>query len=376
MAASGPGDGRRPRRDLTTFPYGIEWSEPSSAYATKVGIVLRTRDRPLLLPRAVASIIDQTLEDWQLVIVNHAGDAAVVDRVLEVVADDVRKRIEVVHLEAGGGMERASNAGLRLLDSQYVAVHDDDDTWLPAFLERTTAFLDDPANTRYGAVVTQILKRWERVTDNGIEVIDEDLNSDDVFIDVQRLFGWNRFLPIGFLFRSALIDVIGPFNEHLDVIGDWDFHMRVAAVTDIGFVAQPLARYHLRDNRGDARYVNTITAGVERHLDTDARVRGALLRRYLDDDPSRLGLLVALSHDEEMARRRAERIEELVKLIDWRTHHTGNRINDIHDRVIRMEGELDLVRADVARLRRALSVVGAPLRPLRKARLAWRRRRA
>ena len=115
---------------------------------------------------------------------------------------------------------------------------------------------------------------------------------------------------------------------------------------------------------------------MERHLDTDARVRGALLRRYLDGDPSRLGLLVALSHDEEMARRHAERIEELVKLIDWRTHHTGNRINDIHDRVIRMEGELDLVRADVARLRRALSVVGAPLRPLRKARLAWRRRRA
>ena len=376
MAASGPDDGRRPQRELPTFPYGIEWSEPSSSYSAKVGIVLRTRDRPLLLPRAVASIADQTLEDWQLVIVNHAGDPAVVDRVLDAVDDDVRKRIEVVQLDAGGGMERASNAGLRLLDSQYVAVHDDDDTWLPQFLERTTAFLDDPANTRYGAVVTQILKRWERVTDNGIELIDEELNSEDVFIDVQRLFGWNRFLPIGFLFRSALVDVIGPFNEHLDVIGDWDFHLRVAAVTDIGFIAEPLARYHLRDDRGDVRYDNTITAGVERHLETDARVRGALLRRYIDADPSRLGLLVALSHDDEMARRHADRVEELVKLIDWRTHHTGNRINEMYDRLDRMEGELDLVRADVARLRRALSVVGAPLRPIRNARLAWRRRRA
>jgi hypothetical protein len=48
----------------------------------------------------------------------------------------------------------------------------------------------------------------------------------------------------------------------------------------------------------------------------------------------------------------------------------------MHERVIRMEGELDLVRDDVARLRRALSVVGAPLRPVRKAHLAWRRRRA
>ena len=377
MTASDPDDGRRPRRDLPRFPFGIEWSESSSSsYATKVGIVLRTRDRPLLLPRALASITEQTFTDWQLVIVNHGGDPAVVDRALDDVDENVRKRIEVVHLDASGGMERASNAGLRLLDSQYIAVHDDDDTWLPEFLERTTAFLDDPANTQCGAVVTQILKRWERVTETGIELLDEGLNSEDVFIDVQRLFGWNRFLPIGFLFRSALIDVIGPFNEHLHVIGDWDFHLRVAAVTDIGFIAEPLARYHLRDDQGDWHYENTITAGVERHLETDARVRGALLRRFIDADPSRLGLLVALSHDDEMARRQADRIEELVRLIDWRTHHVGNRINDMHERVIRMEGELDLVRDDVARLRRALSVVGAPLRPVRKAHLAWRRRRA
>ena len=136
------------------------------------------------------------------------------------------------------------------------------------------------------------------------------------------------------------------------MIGDLDFHLRVAAVTDIGFIAEPLARYHLRDDRGDWHYENMITAGVERHLETDARVRGALLRRFIDADPSRLGLLVALSHDDEMARRQADRIEELVRLIDWRTHHVGNRINDMHERVIRMEGELDLVRDDVARLRR------------------------
>ena len=114
------------------------------------------------------------------------------------------------------------------------AVHDDDDTWLPQFLERTTAFLDDPVHSRYGAVVTQIL---ERVTEDGVEFLEEGLNSKDVFIDVQRLLGWNRFQPIGFLFRSALIDVIGPFNEHLDVIVDLDFHLRVAAVTGIGFIA-------------------------------------------------------------------------------------------------------------------------------------------
>ena len=364
MTASDP-DARRSQRDLPTFPYGLEWSEPSTAHASKVGIVLRTRDRPLLLPRAIASIAEQTLEDWQLVIVNHGGDPAVVDNALEDVESDLRKRIEVVHLERGGGMERASNAGLRLLDAQYVAIHDDDDTWLPQFLERTTAFLDDPVHSQYGAVVTQILKRWERVTEDGVEFLEEGLNSEDVFIDVQRLLGWNRFLPIGFLFRSALIDVVGPFNEHLDVIGDWDFHLRVAAVTDIGFIAEPLARYHLRDDRGDGRYDNTITAGVERHLETDARVRGALLRRFIDADPSRLGLLVAQSHDDEMARRAADRIEEVVRRVDSRTHDSGVRIDDLHQRVLRMEREL-------APLRLVLWVTMLPVRWLRRQLMQWR----
>lgn len=395
---------------LRTFPFGIDWAGRRSPHASSVGIVMRTRNRPLLLRRALESVADQTFDDWHLVVVNHAGDPGPVDEAVEAISPRVKGKIEVVHLDDGGGMERASNAGLDRLDASYVAVHDDDDSWLPEFLARTVAFLDDDAHQSYGGVVTHGIKRWERVTGDEVEhIIDEDLDGVTGHLDAQRLFGWNRFLPINFLVRSAVFDVVGRFNEDLPVIGDWDFHLRVAAVTDIGFIPERLARYHLRVE-GD--HLNTITAGVDRHLDVDARVRAAMLRRYLDADPSRLGLLVALSHDDEMARRLGERVREVVELIDWRTHHTGNRINDAHDRIIAMdarlsaveaavagitgvadgvrdanasldaihrridalEGPVGEIRADTARIRKAMSVLGSPIRPLRVARERWRLR--
>jgi glycosyltransferase involved in cell wall biosynthesis len=51
-------------------------------------------------------------------------------------------------------MEAASNAGIAACDSDYIVIHDDDDSWCPDFLERTVAFLDGPEGARYGGVAT------------------------------------------------------------------------------------------------------------------------------------------------------------------------------------------------------------------------------
>ena len=44
-----------------------------------VGIITRTKDRPVLLKRALESVVNQSYEDWHLVIVNDGGDPVVVE---------------------------------------------------------------------------------------------------------------------------------------------------------------------------------------------------------------------------------------------------------------------------------------------------------
>ena len=47
-----------------------------------VAIITRTKDRPLLLRRAVESVLGQTHADWVHVIVNDGGDPAAVEQVV------------------------------------------------------------------------------------------------------------------------------------------------------------------------------------------------------------------------------------------------------------------------------------------------------
>jgi glycosyltransferase involved in cell wall biosynthesis len=382
MSASASADEPSGSIGLPTVPFGIDWAPRRETHASKVGVIMRTRNRPLLLPRGLASVTDQSLDDWHLVVVNHGGEQAPVERAVADAAALARGRIEVLHLDPGGGMERASNAGLARIDADYVAVHDDDDTWLPDFLERTTSFLDEESHAGYGAVVTHITQRWERIEGGDVvHVIDNELNTDDTFIDVQRLLGWNRFLPIGMLVRSEAVELLGGFNETLHVIGDWEFNLRLAAITDIGVVPEALARHHLRATGSETHYDNTLTASEGAHLQTDAVLRAALLRRYLDADPTRLGLLVALSHDDEGGRQHAEQVKDLLERIDWRTTHLASRVNDAHDRIMRMEEtfdvlgrRLDQLQAAVTRAREVARTVTRPLRSVERARVRWRAR--
>jgi glycosyltransferase involved in cell wall biosynthesis len=106
-----------------------------------VSIVLPAYNVESYLEAAVASVGEQTLETWQLVIVDDGStDAtgALADALAR--ADD---RITVVH-QPNGGVSRARNAGLARSDPRTEAVVflDADDVWEPDALEILTAALD------------------------------------------------------------------------------------------------------------------------------------------------------------------------------------------------------------------------------------------
>ena len=67
-----------------------------AARAPRVTVVTRTRNRPLMLTRAVQSVGAQTFQDLELVIVNDAGESEAVDQALASAPEWVRKRTQVV----------------------------------------------------------------------------------------------------------------------------------------------------------------------------------------------------------------------------------------------------------------------------------------
>ncbi len=88
----------------------------------------------------VRSVQEQSLEDWELLVVDDASTDDSVGRVEALAADDAR--IRVLRLERNGGPAVARNAGIREARGRYIAFLDSDDAWAPEKLARQVAALE------------------------------------------------------------------------------------------------------------------------------------------------------------------------------------------------------------------------------------------
>lgn len=263
-------------------------ADQENKYQPLVAVITRTKNRPLLLKRAEQSIARQTWSNFIWVIVNDGGDADAVRQVIEASNIDPR-RIQLVSNEHSLGMEAASNLGIRSVDSEYILVHDDDDTLHPEFLERTIKFLESSPGSRYGGVITHAEYVSEEIRGN--KVIE---HSRTPYVDwvrniqISELLAENIFAPISFLYRRSIYDSVGGYNENLPVLGDWFFNLEFVLKADIKVIPEILSYYHHRD-RGDSSrlgvYANSVIGGQSKHEEFAAIARNEFLRRHGSNNP-------------------------------------------------------------------------------------------
>ncbi len=273
----------------------------------RVAVVTRTRQRPLLLGRAVASVLGQTHADWTHMIVNDGGDPAEVEALVARHADAYAGRVQVLHHPRRLGMEAASNAGIAASESCWIAIHDDDDTWRPAFLARTLAAIHAyPLPDCRGAVAwaERVEERIAGCRDS--ELARESYNGHLRRVELWRLLQDNLFPPIAFLFARAAWQDIGGFDAALPVLGDWDFNLRFCARFEIAVVPEHLAGYHHRVAGTRGAYANTVVDGAALHADCRAWLVNRWLRHDLAAGRVGIGVLAAIAGETQVLRRRAE----------------------------------------------------------------------
>ncbi|MDO5749758.1 MAG: glycosyltransferase family 2 protein [Rothia sp. (in: high G+C Gram-positive bacteria)] len=239
-----------------------------------VAIVVRTKDRPKFLARALKDISEQTFQDFQVCIVNDGGDRERAEQVLAL--SPLASRAQIIHTE-GLGMEAASNVGIRATDSTYICIHDDDDLWDPRFLEVSVQALD--ASDAYLSSV-RVVQRFERETPDGFELERTEILHGDIHqFGLHYLTRTNRAVPIGVMYRRSLHELIGYYDESLPVVGDWEFNIRAAQVAEILVINEPLAYWCIRPQASGAT-ANSISRPDE-HRFYDSRVRDEALRAYI-----------------------------------------------------------------------------------------------
>jgi glycosyltransferase involved in cell wall biosynthesis len=266
----------------------------------QVAVITRTKNRPILLRRALESVRRQTFCDYTWVIVNDGGERSGVETIAEQ-AKTAGVRTVVIHNAESLGMEAASNAGIHAVDSQYIVIHDDDDSWAPAFLERTTKYLI--ANPCYAGVVTQSMRVDETIDSETVRILAQyPFNRRLANICLVDVLSKNRFPPISFLYRRDAFDAVGDYDPSLPVLGDWEFNIRFLEKYDIGVIPEILANYHhrVRGSWNDV-YGNTVISGIQEHLRYDAIIRNRMVRRDLAAGRFGIGGLLSIVRSHQTA---------------------------------------------------------------------------
>jgi glycosyltransferase involved in cell wall biosynthesis len=97
-----------------------------------VSVILPTFNRSRTLATAIASVLNQTYRDFELIVVDDGS----VDESEALVARIKDKRLKYIKRPRNGGAGAARNTGLLAAAGEYIAFQDSDDIWLPNKLER------------------------------------------------------------------------------------------------------------------------------------------------------------------------------------------------------------------------------------------------
>lgn len=292
----------------------------STPSVPRVSVIIRTKDRPRLLARALDDVLAQRDAIWELVVVNDGGDPVAVDALIAQ-RPALEGRTRAIHNPQSLGMEAASNAGVGATAAEYIVVHDDDDTWAGDFLSASCAWLDAHPGDVAVSMATEIV--LERLDDEGIHEIERiPFGPPHDAVTAFDLLVANRMVPISLLVRRSALSDVGGFDDELPVVGDWDLHVRLALHGHIGYVASPVrAFWHQRpDAQGELS--NSVHGAKLLHAQFDRFVRDRALRSYAEQNG--IGGLLYLSKfiDERIAadeRHTYERVQEAIHRLEEHT---------------------------------------------------------
>jgi len=201
-----------------------------------VSAIIPTRYRPQPLERAIRSVLAQSFQDFEIIVVIDGPDAMTDPAVLEA----MDPRIHVLSLSANVGLAEARNEGIRRASGTWVALLDDDDEWLPEKLHWQVQTAIELGG-EYVFVPCQFIERTlslERVMPLVLPQSPAKF-SEYIYCD-------GGYLQPSMYFMSRALALEVPFTKGLRHVEDtdWLLRMSVHPEVQVAAVARPLSIYY------------------------------------------------------------------------------------------------------------------------------------
>ena len=229
---------------------------------SRVTVIIPTYNRADIIEKSIRSVLDQTYEDFTLIIVDDCSK----DNTEGVVRNIGDERIIFHRLPENIGATGARNEGVKLAQTEFVAFHDSDDMWLPDKLEKQIKYMDEhpDAGMVYGRMrVISPEKTYEFPN----EAVAGDLEG--------KIYPWllrrnSIGTPVMFI-RKKCFEEAGGFDTSLRCLEDWEFAIRFSKQFEIGYIDDVLMDSFLSEG------------GVSRNIGAYYETRCKILVQHKED---------------------------------------------------------------------------------------------
>lgn len=237
-----------------------------------ISIVIPTYNHANFLKAAIESVIAQTYQNWQAIIVNNFSE----DDTIQIINNFKDDRIKLINFHNDGVIAASRNEGIRHSIGEYVAFLDSDDIWKPKKLAKCVAELNAGRDVVcHGELWTGIGTK-QRVVMYG---------PPSRATYSKLLYHGNCISTSATIVRRSILVQLSGFDERPEFITaeDYDLWMRIAEITTkIAFVAEVLGEYRRHGgNASNAVIRNTMAeiAVIEDHFSRQNRLFLTLCRQ-------------------------------------------------------------------------------------------------
>lgn len=237
-------------------------------------VIIPTYNRPVYLRRAITSVLTQTLDDFELLIVDDCSP----QELAPILADVTDPRLRLIRREQNGGPAATRNTGIRAAQGRYVTFLDDDDELLAEYLAQTWRYLQS-ASPETGLSWSGI-----RIVDegpDGLNVVEEGIWAPSF---PSREAAYRAFLrarrvgTCGLTVLRQAFHEVGLLDETLRKAEDTDLLIRLVRRYDFVVVPQVLVQVW---NHSGVRVRQSARAGADDYA--------AIIRKHiatLENDPA------------------------------------------------------------------------------------------
>jgi glycosyltransferase involved in cell wall biosynthesis len=301
----------------------------------KMAIITRTKNRNLLLERALRSVASQTSKEYVHVVLNDGGNKQAVEKLLQKYPNDNRV---VIHNETTSGLTPALNKAIRAVDSVYISILDDDDSWAPERVEIVNKFMDEHRSKGAVVVMDRIVEEISAKGDSVREVSRDRWLDGVTTVSLYEQCLHNYLSNGSFNYTRKVYEELGGYDELLGVAEDWDFGIRYLLRYDTDFIntKEALAYYHHRPTqKGDTG--NSVFAGIDEHAKNLNSLRNKHLRQDIQSGRLGIGYIMndlAYRYAKEKELERKD-LEKVVRIEGHINHAVKASVEDIKQLTIR-----------------------------------------